>query len=81
MQRFKPYTHKTGSKDEFLVILMKWRFGVLVTDLSWHFQIYGVTFTLRYFCSWIRGDFNFKESSVHTPDIEPILAASPKRYI
>ena len=77
-KKFGPDT-RLSSKDEFLLTLMKLRLGLLTTDLAHRFGISGGLCT-QIFYSWIRGMSEYLKSFIYMPDIETVLATSPKRY-
>ena len=77
-KKFGPDT-KLSSKDEFLLTLMKLRLGILTADLTHQFGISGGLCT-QIFYSWIRGMSEYLKSFIYMPDIETVLATSPKSY-
>ena len=77
-KKFGPDT-KLESKDEFLLTLMKLRLGLLGKDIAHRFGISN-TLCTQIFHSWIRGMAEYFRSFVFMPDIETILATTPKRY-
>ena len=77
-KKFGPDT-KLESKDEFLLALMKLRLGLLGKDVAHRFGISNILCT-KIFHSWVRSMAEYFRSFVFIPDIETILATTPKRY-
>ena len=77
-KRFGP-ARKLCSKDEFLLLLMKLRLGLLNQDLSDRFKI-SVGLTSSIIASWLKAASAILGPMVYVPDKENITSTLPKRF-
>lgn len=66
-------------KDEFLLMLMKIRLGLLGQDLAQRFGI-SATISSRIFATWVKATASVLKSFVYFPDYGHIAATRPPRF-
>ena len=70
---------KLGSKDEFMLMLMRLRLGLLVQDLSNRFKI-SVPLTSSIISSWLRASAIVLKSVIFVPDQGILNATKPPHF-
>ena len=70
---------KLCSKDEFLLMLLKLRLGLLNKDLAQRFDI-SVGLVSKKFHSWLRSSAEVLKSFIFIPDPGTIFVTTPKRF-
>jgi len=71
---------KLSTKDEFLMMLMRLRLGLLVKDLSHRFKV-STTLSSRIISSWLRSSALVLKSLVFIPDQGTLNVTKPNQFI
>ncbi|XP_057310232.1 uncharacterized protein LOC130648212 [Hydractinia symbiolongicarpus] len=85
VRKYKRTPNKSGAKsklcvkDEFLLMLMKIRLGLLGQDLAQRFGI-SATISSRIFATWVKATAGVLKSFVYFPDYGHIAATRPPRF-
>ncbi|XP_057305232.1 uncharacterized protein LOC130642165 [Hydractinia symbiolongicarpus] len=85
VRKYKRTPNKSGPKsklcvkDEFLLMLMKIRLGLLGQDLAQRFGI-SATISSRIFATWVKATASVLKSFVYFPDYGHIAATRPPRF-